>query len=134
MAKVLILGGGDSPEREISLQSAQAVRIALEAAGYEVATYDPVDGVDRMLEVAHHCDVVFPVLHGKGGEDGGLQQILESAHILHVGTDAMSSKLCFNKVRFREFMQESDVAVAKGQVVNKSFLDNIPKTPYVLKP
>jgi D-alanine-D-alanine ligase len=65
MPKVHVVCGGDSSEREVSLRSGSAVADALRDAGYEVAVLD-TSAKDEELK---NCDVVFPVLHGVGGEE-----------------------------------------------------------------
>ncbi len=94
--RVLVLCGGPSAEREISLQSGRAVAHALEGAGHRVTTFDPRDenltGVEASL-----FDVAFVALHGRYGEDGGVQSQLESIRLPYTGSDPTASALAFSK-------------------------------------
>jgi D-alanine-D-alanine ligase len=94
MTKVTVICGGDSAEREVSLRSGSAVAKALSEAGYEVQNLDPTSAT---IEEIVPCDVVFPVLHGAGGEDGTLQTELEKQGVKYVGSGPKASKLCFDK-------------------------------------
>ena len=70
--KILVLGGGISPEREVSLRSAKAMARAAFKADFEVIKADPQDGL-AILDEIEKDTIVFPILHGAGGEDGELQ-------------------------------------------------------------
>ena len=105
MWRVAVLAGGDSDEREISLQSGAAVQQALSERGHLAMHLDPfvVDlaGVDW-----RQFDVAFLALHGQFGEDGQVQQILEDAGIPYTGSDATASRLAFSKSAAKErFLQ-----------------------------
>ncbi len=105
MWRVAVLAGGDSDEREISLQSGSAVQQALSSRGHLALHLDPavVDlaGVDW-----RQFDVAFLALHGQFGEDGQVQQILEDAGIPYTGSDATASQLAFSKSAAKErFLQ-----------------------------
>jgi D-alanine-D-alanine ligase len=70
MINILVLAGGGSGEREVSLRSGQAVAAALQENNHQVTMHDPVQGLEHLTEALHGIDVVFPALHGAGGEDG----------------------------------------------------------------
>ncbi len=134
--KVLVLLGGTSPEREVSLRSGRAVADALKASGHEVLEYDPKDGYGGLAQFVDKVDCVFPILHGEGGEDGVVQDELEKAGFKYLGSDSMVSKICFDKTKFKEILNKLSILTPEGEVVNK---DNIAqsellKKPYVLKP
>lgn len=135
--KVLVLKGGDSSEREISLKSAANTTPSLIDAGFEVKEIDIKDMADSQLkEDCLWADVVFPVLHGVGGEDGAIQAKLESWGVRYIGSDSLSSKICMNKQSTRDIAQKAGIKVALGQVINlDDFKTNeLAKKPYVLKP
>lgn len=111
--RILVLGGGNSPEREVSLRSAAAVSEALQTAGYEIVTIDPKDGWD-WLEDVQKADIVFPILHGAEGEDGVVQKMLEDRGISFLGSDSKASKLCFDKGLSRARLLENGVPMAEG--------------------
>ena len=83
--KILVLGGGTSPEREVSLRSAAAVAQALVELGHEVVNADPADGREVVMAAAKGCALALPILHGAGGEDGTIQALLETAELPYLG-------------------------------------------------
>ncbi len=132
MTRVLVLSGGDSDERAVSLRSGTAVATALQAAGYDVVMADPRDSD----VLPHDIDVVFPALHGEGGEDGLLQAALEANNMPYVGSDSVASALCFDKWRWRKTVGSQQVPVATGALVTRDSLRDQPlaSKPFVLKP
>ena len=68
--KVMILGGGKYAEREVSLRSANAVKLALETAGYKTEMIDTGANTPNFSNFQPDETIVFPILHGAGGEDG----------------------------------------------------------------
>lgn len=133
MTKVHVLAGGNSPEREVSLRSGAAVAEALEAAGYQVVVLDP--STTNVTDMAD-CDVIFPALHGAGGEDGILQKQLEDVKAKFVGSDSTASALCFNKWQYRQAVTTAGIQMAAGSLVHASdYLSNpLATEAYVLKP
>ncbi len=132
MTQVLVLCGGDSDEREVSLRSGAAVARALELAGYDVTTCDTSEPDDKLVSY----DVAFPVLHGAGGEDGEVQTRLERLGVAYVGTDAVSSKLCMDKAAYRDAMTASGFLMPGGASVTADEYATHPLRylPHVLKP
>ena len=102
MIYITVLSGGDSAERAVSLRSGAAVEQALLAVGYDVIMLDPAQPHGDYKARLQAADLVFPVLHGQGGEDGSLQAWLEEHHIRYVGADSTSSKLCFDKWQYKQ--------------------------------
>ena len=96
LGRVVVLYGGDSAEREVSLKSGTAVLRALERSGVDVIGYDPADGGLVGLE-ALVPDRVFIALHGRGGEDGTLQGALELLRIPYTGSGVLASALGMDK-------------------------------------
>lgn len=134
--KILVLGGGISPEREVSFRSADNVQTALKNAGFEVQFFDPADGIGELLRLAKTCDMVFPILHGIGGEDGTLQKIFEENGIKYLGSEPESSQNCSDKFKFYKICRDNGVKVPDTEVVDKSSITKSPlsKIPFVLKP
>jgi D-alanine-D-alanine ligase len=135
MPKILLLAGGNSLEREISLRSGAAVQAALEQAGHQVTVLDPAATIEDSAFDGY--DAIFPVLHGTGGEDGILQARLESLEINNfVGSDALSSALCFDKWRYKALLDEHGILNARGARVGAADLrqHELVKAPFVLKP
>lgn len=79
-----MLGGGDSPEREVSLRSAKAIAGAAREAGFNVVEADPADSLSIFDNLAKDT-IVLPILHGKNGEDGVLQAELEKKDLAYLG-------------------------------------------------
>ena len=134
--KTLVLLGDKSPEREVSLRSGKAVAEALRANGHEVSQYDPADGYDGLRRFVGQVDAVFPVLHGVGGEDGQIQTKLEKLGFKYLGADSKISKLCFDKVAFKQQIRAMNIPTPAYEVVTaQTFLQSaLVKKPYVLKP
>lgn len=137
MITVALLFGGSSSEREISIKSAQSVGTALENAGYSVHKIDtaPLKS-DQLLQELKNCDVVFPILHGAGGEDGKPQAWLESHGFAYIGSDSSSSEICFNKARYKNAVSRFGIVTPQGGLVNReSFItSDLITRPFVLKP
>ncbi len=94
---VVVLMGGVSPEREISQRSGNAVAKALMNSGYNVSCIDVKD--EKIEDLDHkETDVAFVALHGYFGEDGGVQQLLESKGIPYTGSGVNASRLAMDKL------------------------------------
>jgi D-alanine-D-alanine ligase len=100
----LVAMGGRSLEREISLRSGHRVERALRTLGYTVHALD-VDGdfVERVLEEKPRF--VFVAMHGRGGEDGTLQDLLETLAAPYTGSDPLASALCMDKMLFKRMLR-----------------------------
>jgi D-alanine-D-alanine ligase len=112
--RVGVLMGGTSGERDVSLKTGEGVARALEARGHEVARIvigtDPIDRAIRAAEI----DVAFIALHGRGGEDGCIQGMLELMGIPYTGSSVLGSALAMDKLKAKEMFR----------------LHNIPTPPY----
>lgn len=104
VGRVVVLHGGHSAEREVSLKSGAAILAALTRSGVEVIGYDPADGGLVGLE-ALAPDRVFIALHGRGGEDGTLQGALELLGIPYTGSGVLASALGMDKQRTKLIWQ-----------------------------
>nr|WP_297459319.1 D-alanine--D-alanine ligase [uncultured Halomonas sp.] len=102
--RVVVLYGGDSAEREVSLVSGAAVLAALEHSGVDARGYDLAAGGLTGLE-ALAPDRVFIALHGRGGEDGTLQGALELLKIPYTGSGVLASALGMDKQRSKQLWQ-----------------------------
>lgn len=97
LKNIAVLMGGISPEREVSLRSGNAVAQALKNAGFNVFSIDVKD--EKIEELDHiEVDVAFIALHGRFGEDGGVQQLLESKGTLYTGSGVKASKIAMDKL------------------------------------
>jgi len=100
----IVAMGGRSLEREISLRSGHRVERALRSLGYEVQALD-VEGdfVERVL--AAQPRFVFVAMHGRGGEDGTLQDLLQTLDVPYTGSDPLASALCMDKMLFKRMLR-----------------------------
>jgi D-alanine-D-alanine ligase len=106
--KVAVLKGGSSLEREVSLRSAARVEDALGALGHEALGIDVgADLVDRLRE--QRPDVVFIALHGPGGEDGTVQELLEILDLPYTGPGVAACALCMDKVAAKHEMRAAGI-------------------------
>ena len=101
--KVALLAGGASGERDISLASGAGAREALEQAGFSVTSFDPIVKKDLVALVEGDFDVAFICLHGRYGEDGTIQGMLEVLGIPYIGSGVWSSSLAIDKARAKVF-------------------------------
>jgi D-alanine-D-alanine ligase len=109
---VAILGGGDSNEREISLKTARQVAAALSPEKYSVLFIDV--SKNNWIVRVKKTDVVFIALHGKNGEDGKIQAILDLLEVSYTGSGVLASALGMNKVKCNEFLRAHEITVPKS--------------------
>ena len=134
--KVLVIGGGNSNEREVSLMSARYVCDGAKDAGYHADFYDWDGSVEWLDKNLKYYDVVLPILHGEGGEDGEIQMILESNQVRYLGSGPIVAKKCFDKQQIRKFAKSLKILVPNGDVLgfdeykSSKFFDR----PHVVKP
>lgn len=131
--RVLVIFGGRSAERAVSLQSGRAVADALCDAGYTVGTWDPAETPAKELKPAE-WDVAFPMLHGTGGEDGVLHQQLMKIGIPWVGCSIASSALTFDKSRTRKRLHQHGIRVPSGMTISTQDVPAPSRFPVVVKP
>jgi D-alanine-D-alanine ligase len=133
--RVTVLMGGASAEREVSLRSGAAAAQALTEAGFTVATVDagrdPAALVRDLL--ATSPDVVFNALHGRFGEDGCVQGLLNLLGIPYTHSGLLASAAAMDKAFARQIFAQAGIPVAKGEVVTKGGQTSIPR-PHVVKP
>jgi D-alanine-D-alanine ligase len=111
--KVAVLMGGIGAERKISIQSGNCIAEALGQAGLNVVTADIVPSKMDILQSAD-IDVFFIALHGEFGEDGQLQQILETHNLIYTGSGPIASKLAFDKRASKKLFADAGVSVPEA--------------------
>ena len=139
--KVVVLLGGESDERSISFQTGKACKKALVKLGYKVDTFDTKKNFYYKLKELKP-NKVFNALHGKYGEDGFIQSILEKLRIPYTHSGILSSSLAMDKELSRIIFKKNNIKVPKSLVIdpkNKLFLNKLLKKakisfPIVLKP
>ncbi len=137
--KVAVLMGGPSREREISLRSGKAISQALQSKNYDVVEITQMDDLKNQLK-SLNIQAAFIALHGKFGEDGTVQKILESCHIPYTGSDPTASFVALHKELAKKEFEKAGLSTpawACGHFENlehlKKEIQNIP-FPLVLKP
>jgi D-alanine-D-alanine ligase len=136
--QILVLMGGLSREREVSLVSGAAVATALREAGHDVRTHDlsrDVGALVRELE-ADRPDVVFNALHGRFGEDGCIQGLLELMGIAYTHSGLRASAMAMDKPTAKRAVEQAGIRTPRGKVLRRDELDGrdpLPR-PYVVKP
>jgi len=127
--------GGWSAERPVSLNSGRGCAAALEAEGYHVT---PIDVGRDIADVLKRLkpDVAFNALHGRAGEDGAIQGILETMRIPYTHSGVLASALAMEKDLARIVMNAAGIPVAPGRVVDRhqAAVEHALPAPYVLKP
>ncbi len=132
---VAVLMGGLSAEREVSLNSGKACAEALESAGYTVTCIDAGrDLADQLRQV--NPEVCFNALHGRWGEDGCVQGLLELLGMPYTHSGVLASALALHKERAKQVMRAAGIPVAEGKVVARAEAAkaHVLPRPYVLKP
>ena len=114
--KIAVLLGGTSAEREVSLNSGTAVLNALRKQGYDAYPIDPKTFPVATLK-EQGFDRVFNILHGRGGEDGTMQGLLEQIGIPYTGCGVMASALTMDKMRTKMLWKAFGLPVAEMEIV-----------------
>ncbi|MCU7280266.1 D-alanine--D-alanine ligase [Pseudomonas peradeniyensis] len=114
--RVAVLYGGKSAEREVSLKSGKAVIEALTSAGVDVVAIDVGDDLlDRLQR--EKIDRAFIILHGRGGEDGSMQGLLECLGIPYTGSGILASALAMDKLRTKQVWQSLGIPTPRHAVL-----------------
>ena len=114
--KIAVLLGGISAEREVSLNSGNAVLVALRKQGYDAHPIDPKTFPVATLK-EQGFDRVFNILHGRGGEDGTMQGLLEQIGLPYTGCGVMASALTMDKMRTKMLWKAFGLPVAEMEIV-----------------
>lgn len=130
--KIGVVAGGISSEREISLKSGRAVHESLSKNGFSSKLID-INSQEKLksLETYKGLDLVFIMIHGKGGEDGEIQSILEAAKIKYTGSDSTSSLNAFDKLKSKEIFEKNGLEVPLRMMLQHSPSEN---NAIVIKP
>ena len=116
--KVAVLLGGDSAEREVSLNSGTAVLNALLRQGVNAIAFDPAEQPLTEL-LALNVDRVIIMLHGRGGEDGSMQGALQLLKIPYTGSEVLGSALAMDKIHTKQVWQSLGLPTAKYEIADK---------------
>ncbi|WP_029375459.1 D-alanine--D-alanine ligase [Oceanicola sp. S124] len=133
--KVALLMGGPSAEREVSLSSGRECAAALRDEGFEVVTVDAGDDLAaRLAQISP--DVVFNALHGRWGEDGCVQGMLEWLRLPYTHSGVLSSALAMDKERTKAAYRAAGLPVVDSLLADRTEVeaDHVMAPPYVVKP
>nr|WP_198011635.1 D-alanine--D-alanine ligase [Roseovarius nubinhibens] len=133
--KVAVIKGGPSAEREVSLSSGQECAVALRDEGFEVVEVDAgPDLVSRLTEIKP--DVVFNALHGRWGEDGCVQGLLEWLRIPYSHSGVLASALAMDKQKSKDVYRRAGLPVVESVLAPRDEVRarHVMAPPYVVKP
>jgi D-alanine-D-alanine ligase len=154
--RVLVALGGKSTERSVSIETGKSVAKALESLGYSVGVIDigtgtlmqtpELEKLEKnptklpealnipLVDIKRHFELVFIAMHGKFGEDGGLQSLLEYCSIPYTGSDPFASAISMDKKHSKIVLKESGVPVLDHQIVTSPDEKITIPYPIVIKP
>ena len=136
--KVALLVGGWSAERQVSLDKGKAVEATLREAGYDLSVIDVSDNLPKLIIQLEEIkpDVVFNNLHGKGGEDGTIQAVLDMLKIPYTHSGVTASAIAMDKPLTKTIAASLGIKVAEAITVSKAEIttQTAIKAPYVIKP
>jgi len=135
MKKVAVLLGGLSAEREVSLVSGRACAKALREEGFDVVEIDARENLETQL-LAARPDVVFNALHGRWGEDGCVQGVLELLRIPYTHSGVLASALAMHKQRAKDVFAAAGLPIVNSLVADRREAGSrhLMEPPYVIKP
>lgn len=116
--KVAVMFGGDSAERDVSLNSGNAVLAALLRENVNAIAFDPAERPLTDL-ISEKVDRVLIMLHGRGGEDGSMQGALQLLKIPYTGTPVLGSALAMDKIHTKQVWQSLGLPTAKYEIADK---------------
>ncbi|MBW1711676.1 MAG: D-alanine--D-alanine ligase [Deltaproteobacteria bacterium] len=138
--RIVILAGGWSGEREVSLNSGAQCAQALARAGHDLVVIDPARELPRLVDLAPSLDAVLILLHGPFGEDGRVQGLLDCLGLPYPGAGVASSVISIDKALSKERYLEAglkvapDVTLLAGQAGREKDLVNELGLPFIVKP
>lgn len=113
-----LLSGGDSSEREVSLNSGNQVYEALDKDKYNIVRYDPKTDLPRLISDADRIDAALIILHGPNGEDGTVQGLLDLLKIPYQGSGVLGSAIAMNKLTSKQLYERGGIPVPPDIVVH----------------
>jgi D-alanine-D-alanine ligase len=123
--RVAVIAGGRTPERDVSLRGGHRVMASLQELGHAAGVFDPAD-VKLIASVkAYEPDVCWLALHGKEGEDGTVQRLLDLVGLPYTGTAALDCELSFDKVLAKDVLARAGVETPTWVVVEEAALRDL---------
>jgi D-alanine-D-alanine ligase len=154
--RVLVALGGKSSERAVSIETGKNIAIALEKNGYSVGVIDigtgtlmqtpELDNIQKdasklpavsnipLVDIKRHFELVFIAMHGKFGEDGGIQSLLENIDVPYTGSDPLSSALAMDKNHSKIVFKSMDIPVLDWEILTDKDAKTKIKFPVIVKP
>jgi D-alanine-D-alanine ligase len=129
MTRVAVLAGGRSPEREVSLRSGHRVTSALHARGHDAQLIDPAEGPFVENVSAAMVSTCYVALHGKEGEDGTVQRLLDALGIAYTGSDPRACQVAFDKVLAKETLDAAGVPTPPWAAIQATALRDLAAGP-----
>ena len=117
--RAAVICGGKSAERKISLKTGQAIYDALKGQGVDVIKLDPQNDEFYNNLITAEADVAFIALHGRYGEDGTIQGLLEMEGIPYTGSGVLASAMAINKIISKKIFRQEGILTPKFKVLNK---------------
>ncbi|HRN53054.1 MAG TPA: D-alanine--D-alanine ligase [Gemmatimonadaceae bacterium] len=118
--KILVLLGGSSAEREVSLSSGSRVAAALRERGHQVTEADPHPDPFAVMPAARAADVTWLALHGGAGEDGTIQALLDLAGVRYTGSGVLASALAMDKDLSKRLFRAAGVPTAEWRMLDRA--------------
>ncbi len=142
MRKIVIIEGGSSSEREVSLNSSNEIFKALNTNYYECQKIDLInyENIEEFLQKIREEDpfIIFNALHGGDGENGNIQALFEMAQLPFTGSGSLASKIAMDKYLSKLVAKDLNIPIPQGILIDKnSSLINLTidfQTPYIVKP
>jgi D-alanine-D-alanine ligase len=117
--RLALIAGGNSAERDVSLKSGEQVYEALDKNKYDISRYDPKDDLERLARDAANLDAALVIMHGRGGEDGTVQGMLDLLGIPYQGSGVLGSALGMNKELSKMLYQQAGLKVSRALFINR---------------
>ncbi|MFZ2087411.1 MAG: D-alanine--D-alanine ligase [Desulfobaccales bacterium] len=138
--RLALIAGGKSAEREVSLKSGEQVYQALDKSKYDIRRYDPRDDLERLVRDASELDAALVIMHGRGGEDGTLQGMLDLLGIPYQGSGVLGSAIGMNKELSKILYQQAGLKVSRALFLDRDKTPDLKEIqaqlglPVVIKP
>jgi D-alanine-D-alanine ligase len=118
--RLALIAGGKSSEREVSLKSGNQVYQALNKDKYDIRRYDPLTDLERLVREAGELDAALIIMHGRGGEDGSMQGLLDLLEIPYQGSGVLASALAMNKELTKNIYRQAGLQVPRGLTFDRA--------------
>jgi len=118
--RLALIAGGKSSEREVSLKSGAQVYQALNQDKYAIRRYDPLTDLERLVHESRDLDAALIIMHGRGGEDGSLQGLLDLLEIPYQGSGILASALAMNKELSKAIYRQAGLQVPRALIFDRA--------------